>query len=300
MIDPLIKIMKNSVGDRVQVLYYMDDLKASMINIETAQIVHGTVKKYAASVGMVINTKKSAIQLNVEIPLPESLMEIPRLDEITYKYLGFEMKKGEVKRKEMKKKLEQRIRETLEEPTKRVAVFEARNRIHFVNQNIMSVVRFYSGPVKFTLGWLDRIDLTIRHHLTSQGMLMKRGMATSRLYMKPDDMGMGLKSSVAVYLLELVRILLQYKWRTNFRSEWFWRMEEITERNGNDVLFRTIEKVLKRFDVSLQWLIGRIEIREEEIDTKRQNGQVDPPTSHQPRDVDEKRHCNEPPLYESG
>ena len=41
---------------------------------------------------------------------------------------------------------------------------------------------------------------------------MKRGMATSRLYMKPDDMGMGLKSCVAVYLLELVSLLLQYKW----------------------------------------------------------------------------------------
>ena len=70
-------------------------------------------------------------------------------------------------------------------------VFEARNRIHFINQNVMSVVRFYSGPVKFTLGWLDRMDRLIRQHLTQQGMLMKRGMATSRLYMSPDDMGLG-------------------------------------------------------------------------------------------------------------
>ena len=105
----------------------------------------------------------------------------------------------------------------------RVEVFETRNWIHFINQNVMSVIRFYSGPVKFTLGWLDRIDMVIRQHLTSQGMLMKRGMATSRLYMSPNDMGMGLKSSVAVYLLELVRLLLQYKWGTIFRSEWFWR-----------------------------------------------------------------------------
>ena len=75
----------------------------------------------------------------------------------------------------------------------------------------MSIVRFYRVPVKFTIGWLDRNDLTIRQHLTQQGMLMKRGMASSRLYMKPDDMGMGLKSSVVVYLLELVRLLLQYK-----------------------------------------------------------------------------------------
>ena len=30
--------------------------------------------------------------------------------------------------------------------------------------------------------------------------------------MRPDDMGLGLKSCVGVYLLELIRIILQYKW----------------------------------------------------------------------------------------
>ena len=146
-------------------------------------------------------------------------------------YKGFEMMKGEIARKEMMKKLEERIREKLEEPTMRVEVFEARNWIHFINQNVMSLVRFYSGPVKFTLGWLDRVDRMIRQHLTKHGMLMKRGMATSRLYMKPDDMGLGLKSSVGVYLLELVRLLLLYKWGTIYRSEWFWNMDELTKRN---------------------------------------------------------------------
>ena len=67
----------------------------------------------------------------------------------------------------------------------KVDVFEARNWIHFINQNVMSVVRFYSWPVKFTLGWLDGIDRKIRQHLTSQCLFMKRGMATSRLYMSP-------------------------------------------------------------------------------------------------------------------
>ena len=122
------------------------------------------------------------------------------------------MKRGEVDRKEMLIRLEERIKNTLDEPTKRVDVFEARNWIQFINQNVMSVVRFYSGPVKFTLVWLDRTDTMIRQHLSSQGMLMKRGMATSRLYMSPDDMGMGLKCCVGVYLLELVILLLQYKW----------------------------------------------------------------------------------------
>ena len=90
-------------------------------------------------------------------------------------------------------KLEQRIKDKLEEPTKSVDIFEARNRIHFINQNVMSVVRFYSGPIKFTLGWLDIIDMMIRQHLAQQGMRMKRGMATSSLYMKPGRHGMGLE-----------------------------------------------------------------------------------------------------------
>ena len=275
MIDPLIKILKKKVGDQVEVLYYMDDLKASMTSIDIAQMVHGTVKKYAASVGMVINTKKSAIQLNIKTPLPESLQEIPRMDGTTYKYLGFQMKKGEVEGKEMVTKLEERIREKLDLPTKRVDVFEARNWIQYINQNVMSVVRFYSGPVKFTLGWLDRIDRMIRQHLTSQGMLMKRGMATSRLYMSPDDMGMGLKSCVAVYLLELVRLFLKYKWGSIFRSEWFWRMEELTKKNGKGVWMREIEKVLRRFDASLEWLTGRIGMREEEIEKIRGDREIE-------------------------
>ena len=73
MIDPLIKIMKTRLGDRVEILYYMDDLKASSNSVETALEVHGIVKRYADSVGMVINNKKSAILMNVNTPLPESL-----------------------------------------------------------------------------------------------------------------------------------------------------------------------------------------------------------------------------------
>ena len=104
----------------------MDDLKASATSIEASQTVHETVE-FASCFGMVINTKKSAIQLNAETQLPVSLGDIPRLDDTTYKYLGFEMKKGEVARKEMMRKLEERIGEKLDEPTKRVDVFEARN-----------------------------------------------------------------------------------------------------------------------------------------------------------------------------
>ena len=76
--------------------------------------------------------------------------------------------------------------------------------------------------------------------------------------MKHDDMGMGLKRCVAVYLLELVRLFLKYKLGTIFRSEWFWIMEELTKRNGKGMWLREIEKMLKRFDASLEWLMELI------------------------------------------
>ena len=53
--------------------------------------------------------------------------------------------------------MEERIREKLEEPTKMVEVFEAMNWVQFINRNVMSVVRFYSGPVKFTPGGLTTL-----------------------------------------------------------------------------------------------------------------------------------------------
>ena len=93
--------------------------------------------------------------------------------------------------------------------------------------------------------------------------------------MRPEDTGMGLKSSVGVYLLELARLRLQSKCGTNFRLELFWRMEEMTKMNGKGVWLLEIEKVLKRFDASLEWFIERVKIREEEIEKIRRDNQLE-------------------------
>ena len=124
------------------------------------------------------------------------------------------MKKGEVDRSEMTVKLEERNKAKPEEPTTRVDAFEARNRIHFINKSVMGVVRFDSGPVKSILGWLDRIEDD------PQAPDQPRG-ADERDGNKPPlhearGLGMGLKSRVGVYLLELVR-LLQYTWEPSSR-----------------------------------------------------------------------------------
>ena len=63
----------------------MDDLKASENSCTMAEKVHETVKRFAEAVGMVINNTKCAIKLNTNTPIPESLQDIPRLDETTYK-----------------------------------------------------------------------------------------------------------------------------------------------------------------------------------------------------------------------
>ena len=49
-IYPLIKILKKRV-DEAEILYYMDDLKASTTSIERARRIHQIVKEYASSVG---------------------------------------------------------------------------------------------------------------------------------------------------------------------------------------------------------------------------------------------------------
>ena len=97
-IDPLIKALKTRLGGRVEVLYFMDDLKASTDTIGRACTIHKIVKQYAKSVGTVINNRKSAIQMNIETPLPESLQEIPRLDDRTFAFSHLKREKAKCRR----------------------------------------------------------------------------------------------------------------------------------------------------------------------------------------------------------
>ena len=52
------------------------------------------------------------------------------------------------------KSLKETILAKRDEPSKRVDAFETRNWIHFINQNVMSVVRFDSGPSSSPSGCL--------------------------------------------------------------------------------------------------------------------------------------------------
>ena len=52
-------------------------------------------------------------------------------------------------------------------------------------------------------------------------------------------------------------------------------MEELTKRNGKGIWMREIEKCIRRFNSSLEWLMGRIGMREEEIERIRQREEMD-------------------------
>ena len=51
-------------------------------------------------------------------------------------------------------------------------------------------------------------------------------------------------------------------------------MEELTKRNGKGAWFREIEKVLKRFDASIEWFMERVDMREEEIEKVRLDREI--------------------------
>ena len=52
-------------------------------------------------------------------------------------------------------------------------------------------------------------------------------------------------------------------------------LEELTKKNGKGVWLREIEKILKRFDASLELFLDRVELYEEEMDKIRQNEEME-------------------------
>ena len=52
-------------------------------------------------------------------------------------------------------------------------------------------------------------------------------------------------------------------------------MEELTKRNGKGMWLREVEKVLKRFDASLEWLLERVDLRERAMSEINRNDQLE-------------------------
>ena len=90
MIDPLIKILKKSVGDETEVLNSMDDMKASTSSIERHK-QSMSPRSDMHSLLELSSTRRAPSSSQSRRP-STSLSRTSKMDETTYKYLGFEMK----------------------------------------------------------------------------------------------------------------------------------------------------------------------------------------------------------------
>ena len=118
----------------------------------------------------------------------------------------------------------------------------------------MSVVRFCSGPVKFALGWLDKINSMIRQHLTQQGMLMKMNGNKLPLHEArrhgngPEELCWSIPLGAGE---NPPPIQVGNHLPAGVVLEDGGGDDE--KRHGKGVWLRKIEKGLKRFDASLEW-----------------------------------------------
>ena len=91
MIDPIIKLLNGRVGIERE-SYYIDGLKESTDSIATAQRAHEPVKQFAQQLLEWSSTIRRAPSRWTWRPKPEPIQEIPEMDEVRDKYLGFEIK----------------------------------------------------------------------------------------------------------------------------------------------------------------------------------------------------------------
>ena len=75
-VDPLIKMLKKKHGENIEMMHYRDDLKIRINNIETRKEVYEKIKRMRRGTGMVLNIKKSGIDVEEENHT-EELQELP-------------------------------------------------------------------------------------------------------------------------------------------------------------------------------------------------------------------------------
>ena len=93
------------------------------------------------------------------------------------------------------------------------------NTIRKINNDIISKLRYGFSIVPWKLGELEKIDKQIRKSLI-QLQLYSRNIPKSRLYVKINELGLGLMSARDECGKELLRIYLKYKYQTQEYEKW--------------------------------------------------------------------------------
>ena len=93
------------------------------------------------------------------------------------------------------------------------------NTIRKINNDIISKLRYWFSIVLLKLGELENIDKQIRNSLIHL-QLYSRNIPKSRLYVKINELGLGLMSTRDECDKELLRIYLKYKYQIQEYDKW--------------------------------------------------------------------------------
>ncbi|BFU25253.1 hypothetical protein, conserved [Entamoeba histolytica] len=140
--------------------------------------------------------------------------------------------------------------------------YSSLNTIRKINSDIISKLRYGFCIVTWKLGELEKIDKQIRKSLI-QLQLYSRNIPKSRLYVKINEMGLGLMSARDECAKELIRIYLKYKWKS---STEIGEMIETIKENPNGIIKR-MKKVFGK-KINFNELMNIIEINERKHNVK--------------------------------
>ncbi|BFU26494.1 hypothetical protein, conserved [Entamoeba histolytica] len=140
--------------------------------------------------------------------------------------------------------------------------YSSLNTIRKINSDIISKLRYGFCIVPWKLGELEKIDKQIRNSLI-QLQLYSRNIPKSRLYVKINELGLGLMSARDECVKELLRIYLKYKWRSNTEIG---EMIEAIKENPNGIIKRMKKAFGKK--INFNELMNVIELNERKHNVK--------------------------------
>ena len=150
----------------------MDDLKIYINENEDIEKIDNKIISLYNNIGMKINEKKSGYAIHGNIEAPKNIIDkYPRVTkENKYKYLGMKIY-------EVNENIENEnfILEKIIKSINEIKKLETNNKtlIKCINTRIMSQLRYFIGPIIFSVNCLNKIDGLIRKMLFEMDFIKK-------------------------------------------------------------------------------------------------------------------------------
>ena len=142
----------------------MDDLKVYINEEEDIERIDKKIIQLYSNIGMRINEKKSGYVVHRNVIAPQSIKE--KYPEVTednkYKYMSlqiYEVNKDKFNEEFIISKITKNIKEI------KKLDLNNKTKIKCINTQLISLIRYFIGPIIFSIGCLIKIDTLIRKAL---------------------------------------------------------------------------------------------------------------------------------------